>query len=812
MSFEQFCDDYDQMHPPLCKTNPEDTQNSLIASSNCFSTTTEIELDSLKHLTTSLKAYVVTQDGHTRKEEYKVLKENPHELLRAKAPKTAAKLLEEPIDVMMARIIQKKELKEAAKQQKNIENVSKERPLDDLWISKYKPKKFYELLTDELTNRNILTWLSSWNLTNKAKDNSSSLFGDVNPITKKTFKGFENHRRQFKTREYQYPTIIDPEDLDYKDQRILIIGGDPGMGKTVLAETLAAHAGFNVENLDANGSYTHDELTERILFSTQNRSLFNYGKNKNNKPTCLIVDGVDPDIYTGRTIIHLLEKYFNTGSIKYEHKYKGIQESSEGGSQESLEGLGTHKIVKTKVERSAKKVTTEVKRPIILICRNIYSRSLNNIKKIGITFKIRKPESKKMLNRLTEIGYKEGIHIESSLLKKLIIESNHDITSCLNILKYTSSGLEPEKVKRHFSEKPQDLKVIKEAHLFNSTGGFKFKKDMLSSVFDCWDKIFKVKSKYDKKLSMKQIQKTIQECDRPIKFFEGLYWNYLSHNYYDEFMDKAATVLESFVDYNRVDSFTKINQNYQLMGGNYLPAAFCHHLLSHTNTIKNEYPKIFNELYISMSEIKSAIREMKRVNQSGEVTKEYDVQLDYLKKENDLALKYINSKQILREIIPYLPFIYRNANLVKNSVLNELDYKILTEISKMIKIFPLEIVRKISLDGTMTRSEKLGLKTKSSQSLFQTSTTSALAYQLRMKLKEAGKVYASKSNGTQKPKNPSSSTLKENHSKASNFSFLDSKRKRVDMEAESTGSKFIFKYKEGYINAVRRPVPFEFFL
>jgi len=35
-------------------------------------------------------------------------------------------------------------------------------PEHELWTAKYKPQKFYELLTDELTNRNILTWFNSW--------------------------------------------------------------------------------------------------------------------------------------------------------------------------------------------------------------------------------------------------------------------------------------------------------------------------------------------------------------------------------------------------------------------------------------------------------------------------------------------------------------------------------------------------------------------------------------------------------------------------------------------------------------------------
>lgn len=31
-----------------------------------------------------------------------------------------------------------------------------------LWVDKYTSEKFFDLLTDEVTNRNVLTWLKTW--------------------------------------------------------------------------------------------------------------------------------------------------------------------------------------------------------------------------------------------------------------------------------------------------------------------------------------------------------------------------------------------------------------------------------------------------------------------------------------------------------------------------------------------------------------------------------------------------------------------------------------------------------------------------
>ena len=43
-----------------------------------------------------------------------------------------------------------------------------------LWSDKYKSERFFDLLTDEAVNRNVLTWLKSWDeiaFPNKSKVN-----------------------------------------------------------------------------------------------------------------------------------------------------------------------------------------------------------------------------------------------------------------------------------------------------------------------------------------------------------------------------------------------------------------------------------------------------------------------------------------------------------------------------------------------------------------------------------------------------------------------------------------------------------------
>jgi len=55
--------------------------------------------------------------------------------------------------------IEPKEISEKVKTKKIKEAIQDDK---NLWLDKYKATKFYQLLTDEKLNRDILTWLKSW--------------------------------------------------------------------------------------------------------------------------------------------------------------------------------------------------------------------------------------------------------------------------------------------------------------------------------------------------------------------------------------------------------------------------------------------------------------------------------------------------------------------------------------------------------------------------------------------------------------------------------------------------------------------------
>jgi len=299
----------------------------------------------------------------------------------------------------------------------------------------------------------------------------------------KNYFGIKQNKEWAKPREYSYPTLLSPEDLDYEDKRILIIGGDPGIGKTALAITVAKHWQYHPEILNVNEESNIDNIINRISFATQNQSLNNFSdKSSIKKPTCLIIDGVDPEDSTGKYVIKILESYIRSGKIKSSKKIEAeLDNTAEPDTHSAKFEIQTS-------NSSSKRISSEIKRPIILICKNIYDRNLIDIKKLGLTFKIRKPDSKKLLNRLIDILNQESVHIDSTLLKKMIIETNYDISSCLNILQYITTNLQENNLD----------KFIEHNHLFDQNNQFRFKKDIIKSTFDTWEKIMRVNSKFDK--------------------------------------------------------------------------------------------------------------------------------------------------------------------------------------------------------------------------------------------------------------------------------------------------------------------------
>jgi chromosome transmission fidelity protein 18 len=112
---------------------------------------------------------------------------------------------------------------------------------NQLWVDKYTSVKYFDLLTDEVTNRNVLTWIKTWDELVFPSNPKVSLRLPES-ITNKTYNSAGNiNLNQFNNMSF----MQQQQDLfSYKNKRVLLLYGPPGTGKSTMARFLARHCGY----------------------------------------------------------------------------------------------------------------------------------------------------------------------------------------------------------------------------------------------------------------------------------------------------------------------------------------------------------------------------------------------------------------------------------------------------------------------------------------------------------------------------------------------------------------------------------------
>lgn len=138
-----------------------------------------------------------------------------------------------------------------------------------LWLDKYKPKRFIDLLSDERTNREVLLWLKRWDrfvfpdkkTTLDASNSASKPSG-----FKQQNQSFDGNGNGAKSRFDNNGNESTMEDEDPRPfQKIILICGPPGAGKTTLANIVARHAGYNPIEVNASDDRTAGVLKNKVL-------------------------------------------------------------------------------------------------------------------------------------------------------------------------------------------------------------------------------------------------------------------------------------------------------------------------------------------------------------------------------------------------------------------------------------------------------------------------------------------------------------------------------------------------------------------
>ena len=248
-----------------------------------------------------------------------------------------------------------------------------ESPQTELWVEKYRPRSYMELLSDDGTNRTLLMWLKLWDKLVFNKERK------VKP------KKEEDEKPKYGA---ALPEVLEEFDGQGRPvQPVALLHGPPGLGKTTLAHIVARHAGYKVVEMNASDDRSLETFTRKFESATQMKTVVTEDK----RPICLIIDEIDGS--PSPTINFLVSAI--TGKLS-EKKKKGAD-----------------KMI--------------IRRPIICICNDLYTPSLRALRKIALVVAFPKTLSTRLAARLKEITAKEKLNADLTALLALCKKSDNDI-------------------------------------------------------------------------------------------------------------------------------------------------------------------------------------------------------------------------------------------------------------------------------------------------------------------------------------------------------------------------------------------------
>ncbi|XP_026303343.1 chromosome transmission fidelity protein 18 homolog isoform X4 [Piliocolobus tephrosceles] len=281
-----------------------------------------------------------------------------------------------------------------------------------LWVDEFAPRHYTELLSDDFTNRCLLKWLKLWDLV---------VFGHERPSRKPrpsveparvgreaTAPGkWKSHDQVL---EEMLEAGLDPSQRPR--QKVALLCGPPGLGKTTLAHVIARHAGYSVVEMNASDDRSPEAFRTRIEAATQMESVLGAG----GKPNCLVIDEIDgAPVAAINVLLNILNR-------------KGPQEAEPQGPAVPSGG-----------GRRRRAAGGLLMRPIICICNDQFAPSLRQLKQQAFLLHFPPTLPSRLVQRLQEVSLRQGMRTDPGVLAALCEKTDNDIRACINTLQFLYS-------------------------------------------------------------------------------------------------------------------------------------------------------------------------------------------------------------------------------------------------------------------------------------------------------------------------------------------------------------------------------------
>ncbi|KAL2326602.1 hypothetical protein Fmac_025660 [Flemingia macrophylla] len=499
----------------------------------------------------------------------------------------SAALNSEPINIILERLEQEAFTKalEASSEGQSVPDVPEAQLVhEQLWVDKYSPKSFTELLSDEQTNREVLLWLKQWDSTVfgseirstsddvlSALKRHSSVVHNQKPLNSKfprTNRGSKwssggryinsrNMDESGSSKSIQDVWNTKSRNIGPPEQKILLLCGPPGLGKTTLAHIAAKHCGYHVVEVNASDDRSTSTIEAKILDVVQMNSVLS-----DSRPKCLVVDEIDGALGDGKGAVEVLLKM-----ISAERKPDFGKQSFGKGQPER------------KSSRKGSK-TASLSRPVICICNDLYAPALRPLRQVAKVHIFVQPTVSRVVNRLKYICNKEGMKASAIALGALAEYTECDIRSCLNTLQF-------------LSKKKEALNA------FDIGSQIVGQKDKSKNVLDVWKEIFhkrrtkkiERKSHSGQSFEFDSLYSLVSSRGDSDLILDGIHENVLRLNYHDPVMQKTVKCFNNLGVYDLMHQYIMHTQQMPLYV--YLPLVgiTIHRIVSQVQKPNIEWPK-----------------------------------------------------------------------------------------------------------------------------------------------------------------------------------------------------------------------------
>ncbi|XP_064009584.1 chromosome transmission fidelity protein 18 homolog [Pogoniulus pusillus] len=470
-----------------------------------------------------------------------------------------------------------------------VEPADEEEPaLHCLWVDKFTPRRYIELLSDDYTNRCLLKWLKLWD---------TVVFGKEKAVKKaKPSTGahppFKEQQTKWKTKVQLTEEILEAELDQHKrpKYKVALLCGPPGLGKTTLAHVIAKHAGYNAVEMNASDDRSPEVFRTRIEAATQMKSVLG----ANEKPNCLIIDEIDgAPAASINVLLNIIQRKDVEGEVA---GGTGRRRRREGGL---------------------------LLRPIICICNDQYVPALRPLRQQSFLLSFPRTSPSRLAQRLCEIALQQGMRADAGALLALCEKTDNDIRSCINTLQFLHRR----------GQKELNIQMVQTMKI-----GLK---DQNKGLFSIWQEIFQLPRVPRHRVGMDPTlpaQLLMNDGDLPHlggpagftasshrfhhilhlaissgeqeKLAQGLYENFLNMKLRDSSFSSVCLALDWLCFSDLLSRAVLHGQSFQLMRYlPFLPVAF-HLLFAATSIPRLAYPSSHHEALAKLNHMQNLVMSM----------------------------------------------------------------------------------------------------------------------------------------------------------------------------------------------------------